>query len=312
MQKLITGRVWKEITARAKQTKRRSTVAVAYFSSAQLLPLNSGSTLVIDMSERAVRAGQTNPTAVVAMLRKGVNVHSVENLHAKVFVIGSRAIIGSANVSATSANYLIEAAIETNDRKTVKAYREWVNSLTGDRVTLRQAIRLQKLYVPPRGFNRRKKRNGKLTPQHSPLWTVVTRFGNWNEEEQEAEQIGTPKARKQLRSSRYYDVYNFSWLGSAFAKTAKRNDLVIEKVEQSARNIRIFPPRRIIHLQRYRNSNGFMCFLEMRKGLRSKSRKIVSERLGSGGRKFIQVKRSRLIRDTGLVHKLLQLWPDRK
>lgn len=151
MQKLITGRVWKEITLRAKLTQQRSTVAVAYFSSAELLPLKRGSTLVIDMSERAVRSGQTNPSEVIILLRKGIDVYSVANLHSKVFVIGSRAFIGSTNVSSTSANGLIEAAIEITDRSIVGSCREFVKSLTGEPITLHDAKNLERIYRPPKG-----------------------------------------------------------------------------------------------------------------------------------------------------------------
>ena len=41
---------------------------------------------VVDASEHAVKSGQTNPSELIAFLRSGVEVHSAENLHAKVYV----------------------------------------------------------------------------------------------------------------------------------------------------------------------------------------------------------------------------------
>jgi hypothetical protein len=58
-----------------------------------------------------------------------VEVHSVENLHAKVFVAGARALVGSTNVSFTSATGLVEALLETSDREPVRQCRDCVKSL---------------------------------------------------------------------------------------------------------------------------------------------------------------------------------------
>src|SRR5437870_2463699 len=117
--KLLSDHLWQRITALAKKNAHCSLVAVAYFGGAasELLPLGRGSVLVVDMSPRAVRSGQTDPSEIIKLLEKGVQIHSVENLHAKVFVLGSHVIIGSANASRHSANCLIEVAVETADER---------------------------------------------------------------------------------------------------------------------------------------------------------------------------------------------------
>jgi phosphatidylserine/phosphatidylglycerophosphate/cardiolipin synthase-like enzyme len=56
----------------------------------------------VDASEAAVQAGQTCPASLSSMLKRGVQVFSREGLHAKVFVFGTTAYIGSANVSGNS------------------------------------------------------------------------------------------------------------------------------------------------------------------------------------------------------------------
>ncbi len=49
--------------------------------------------------------------------RLGVRIHHYDNLHAKVYVIGSKLFVGSANVSIPAKNTLIETCISTTDRK---------------------------------------------------------------------------------------------------------------------------------------------------------------------------------------------------
>jgi|SRR6516225_5816829 hypothetical protein len=167
--KFLSDNLWRRITALAKKNSRRSLVAVAYFGSgaSELLPLRKDSVLVVDMSPRAVESGQTDPNEIIKLLEKGVEIHSVENLHAKVFVLGSRAIIGSANASRHSAKRLIEAALEVADERIVAACREFIWDQTGEHITLQYAKKMVPLYTPPRfGTGRR------TAPKHAPLWAV--------------------------------------------------------------------------------------------------------------------------------------------
>jgi PLD-like domain len=59
----VTGGIWKSLTASAKAARKPSLVAVAYFGqgASKLLPLRTGSRLVVDASEGAVKSCQTHP-----------------------------------------------------------------------------------------------------------------------------------------------------------------------------------------------------------------------------------------------------------
>src|SRR6185369_13773316 len=171
--------------------------AVAYFAAgaSKLLPLRKGSVLVVDMSERAVKSGQTDPKELIELLNKGVEVHSVENLHAKVFVLGDRAFVGSTNVSRRSADHLREAAIETVARSVVAACRQFVESLRGEPVDVEHAAAMAKLYRPPKvaGNGRRRRRGSNVdarTPAHAPLWAVALEPNGYDsEDESEANKV---------------------------------------------------------------------------------------------------------------------------
>lgn len=99
------------------------------------LPLGRGDLLICDASLAAVRNGATNPEGLRQFLAAGVDVRSVEGLHAKVVVLPRRAFVGSQNASAHSANHLLEAAIETTDADDVRSLRDFVMGLDAVELT---------------------------------------------------------------------------------------------------------------------------------------------------------------------------------
>jgi phosphatidylserine/phosphatidylglycerophosphate/cardiolipin synthase-like enzyme len=149
--KFLQADLWGKITALAKSAKHKY-VAVAYLgkSAIKLLPLNQGDVLVVDLRMETVRAGQVNPFEVEEYLKRGVEVFSYANLHAKVFVFDVKAIIGSANVSSHSKNSLVESAVLVTDSTVVNAARGFVMSLIGTPVTPAYVKSLKKEYHPPR------------------------------------------------------------------------------------------------------------------------------------------------------------------
>src|SRR5262249_11896799 len=185
--KFLSDNLWHRITTVAKTNACRSLVAVAYFGGAasELLPLRRGSVLVVDMSRKAVRTGQTDPKEIIKLLKEGVEIHSVENLHAKVFVLGRHAIIGSSNASRHSANSLIEAAVETTNHRVLAACRSFVLEKTGEYVTLQHAKNMVPLYSPPKFGTRQ----GKV-PRHAPLWAVCLEQADWDAEDYAADKEG--------------------------------------------------------------------------------------------------------------------------
>ncbi len=124
----ITRDIWPQLTKAVRDSPQSCAVAVAYFGkgAGKLLPLTKGSRLVVDASEHAVAAGQTCPADLAKLVKRGVKVYSVPNLHAKVFVLGRAAYIGSANASNRSASQLVEAVIRTTETSAVRAARQFV------------------------------------------------------------------------------------------------------------------------------------------------------------------------------------------
>jgi phosphatidylserine/phosphatidylglycerophosphate/cardiolipin synthase-like enzyme len=148
----VSKGLWRSLTRSTKSARKPALAAVAYFGkgASGLLPLPSGSHLVVDASEHAVKKGQTHPADLKRLQKNGVIVFSSTSLHAKVFVIDNVAFIGSANVSGRSARILTEALVKTSDRAVVRDAKSFVKGLCLDEMGPDRLDKLQKLYRPPK------------------------------------------------------------------------------------------------------------------------------------------------------------------
>lgn len=114
MDELFAHDVWPRIEHRVGRNRVRL-AAVAYIGAVPPLPFAKDSVLVIDASDRAIRNGSTRAAAVKALYDDGVRIYSLQGLHAKLFVVGRTALIGSANFSGNSAK-LLEAVYASDNR----------------------------------------------------------------------------------------------------------------------------------------------------------------------------------------------------
>jgi hypothetical protein len=312
---LLTSSIWKRLTAAVKKRPGGCSVAVAYFGTgaSKLLPLKEGSVLVVNMSRQAVGSGQTNPSEVLKLVNKGVSVHSVKNLHAKVFVVGQKAFIGSTNASNHSANGLLEAALETTNRTVAAACRKFVRSLRGEFVTPEHAKRMKKFYRPPQfGTPTRTGHAAKDSqPEHEPLWVVPLVRESWKPEDEKQADEGRPKAHKKLRSSRWFKIDEFHWNSGAFLRSIDEEHLLMQILDESNKSTMVHPSARVVHIQRYRRNGGnhAIVFLEVPKKLRPINLKRVVKRMGPAARTLGKLKSPKTLREWGFVHALLNLWP---
>ncbi len=103
--------------------------AVAYVSDITDLPLGAGDLLVCDASPAVARAGSTVRKTLRRLVKSGVSVWSLQDLHAKVVVCGKRAIIGSANWSNAAETRKVEAGIDTDEAAVVAKAKSFVQGL---------------------------------------------------------------------------------------------------------------------------------------------------------------------------------------
>lgn len=304
---LLTDITWSRITKMARNAGS-ARVAVAYFGQggSKLLPLKSGSVLVVDLSKAAVRSGQTCPQEIIKLLRKGVEVHSCSNLHAKVFAFSRRAVIGSMNVSRNSQLALVEAAVETTDPEVVRSCKAFVDSLRGEHIDLDYARRLTKIYKPPIFTGKVASR----TPRHSPLWAVPLVLQDWDAEDNEVFERNRSAAEKKLKDQQRFRLGSYLWSGGGFRRPLQVGELILQVIKEAPGRVMLTPASRVILTRRYKTEEEkrMMVFLRTPKARRKKLADVKA-RLGKAGKVLRRLKNPRLIKVRRTVHDILQLWP---
>jgi phospholipase D-like protein len=250
-----TTDLWPRLESLSKQASR-SYVAVAYLASgaSRLLRLGGEDVLVIDMSDASVKTGHTDPKEVLKYLRKGVSVFSVENLHAKAFVFDDTVVVGSANVSNHSRNYLAEAAIETTNPALRENVRMWIESLALAPVTPKVAAAKSKLYHPPKwaGAMKGERMRGVARAVIGRLWITNCRQVNFSEEEAKILDRQAKRASKLLKDPARYEVDTMRY-GSAsrFSREARLGHSVIV-IHRVGNTIEVYPPARVVYARPYK------------------------------------------------------------
>ena len=250
--------VWETLRALAGQ-RARSHVAVAHLSKGahDRLPLPKGSTLVVDASEGAVKAGQTDPKELRKYLADGVKVYRVEGLHAKVYVLGGTAVIGSANVSKSSEEDLLEAAVSSDSRPLVRAARDFVRAEASDRISSATLDHLEPLFATrraPSTVSRGKRRAS--TRRLRRLWLMSTSLGAWDEATERADEKGRPLAEAEIDDLLAYEVHAVEWYGGDGPMRDVAPDQQIIEFAQVDGGVRVYPPCDVVHVQSVRRPPG--------------------------------------------------------
>jgi hypothetical protein len=301
---LATDRVWTAISRARKKSKGPAFVAVAYFGqdAAELLPLREGSTLVVDASLGQVKAGATHPADLLKLLNRGVRIFSVPGLHAKVFVFGSTALVGSANVSKNSRDDLCEALLLTTDRDAVAASKKFIQSLAKRQLGPEQLDRLQKDYRPPRMVvvpaGRRKRGSGRRGAQPQLKLLQLNMNFTWTEEDTEQAEIGAKVAAKRRKHPRSWKMDYFKWTGRM---TLKLGDEFLFVLKNGNKRL-LYPPATVLGVQSYKGSRGGNAAIVSYEMPAAKGRDVakVAKKLGPGALKRLK--------DGGL---LSRKWSDR-
>lgn len=313
--RFLQSDVWPTITKLAKTAKRRH-VAVAYLGTGatRLLPLKSGDTLVVDFQLDTVRAGQVNPAEISAYLRRGVDVYTHGNLHAKVFVFDNKAIIGSANVSKHSRDQLDEAAVLVTNKPVVDAARNFVASLCLEPVTPKYARDMRSEYVPPKTGGGANVRSRAPRDPHARLWFEGVILGEFDAKAYQVEKSGKPIARKAVVDKRKRTVYTFNERVSRPESMKKPGDLIIRLELDENDNIVVNPPGRVLLVTPYVGTDKdpmAMIFVETQRVPETRKWSTVRSFLWRNNVKGPSQYMSRLITKVSLKQKLLGLWSDK-
>jgi hypothetical protein len=297
----LSEKVWAELTEAVSNSKRQCFAAVAYFAkgASSQLPLPKGSLLVVNASDSMVAAGVTCPAELIKLLNRGVRIFNEPKLHAKVFVVGKTAYIGSINVSQHSASHWIEAAIRTTDPDAVRAARKFVEDHCNNQMGPERLKELQKIYRDPlvpggrigKGKTR-KSASGKTIPR---LLLAQLKLEDYSEQEQELCDEGEIVAKQNSQHPRSWIQESILWEGK---NPFRQEDLVIQVTNEGSGKFLVAGTASVLHVlppQKLGTKYVSFVYLE-RPNQKRRGLKSIAEKVGCS---------QKLLKTNGLVRNLL-------
>lgn len=129
----ISGDVWQNQTVKdAMRRAKKRVFCIAYITKLPRGMFKKGDVVICDAGKHAVSSGECDPHLLLKLLSNGVEVYSCNALHAKCAVFDDNVLIGSANLSASSAERLYELAVIQKDLALAVQVRQFVNELIED------------------------------------------------------------------------------------------------------------------------------------------------------------------------------------
>lgn len=252
MDTILTGDIWKQVRARTRGAKRRL-AAVAYVSTDGHIGFRRNDVLICDASDRAIKTGETSARLLESLYRRGVELRSRSDLHAKVAVLGRHALIGSCNLSVASAEDLTELAL-LSDRKPVLAQATaFIHALreTSEQINDDFLQKILKIKVRP-SRQRGPRRKGQATRLGNKVWLISVR--QLAEDRFPKEQPFVEKAEKKasaLVADQDSTISWIRWTGKArFRVSAQPGDIVIQIWKSlSGKRTTVFGPCPIVYRQ---------------------------------------------------------------
>ena len=307
--------IWPQLTKAVRASRQPSQVAVAYFSqgASKMLPLCEGSRLVVDASERSVASGLTCPKDLMNLVKAGVSVYTVPNLHAKVFVVGGKAYVGSANVSTHSAEQLIEAVLITSEPTAVSAARDFVSELCLHELTPANLEKLDALYRPPSIPGG--KPSGKVAvvsskrPSLPRLFLTKLRLQTWSDQDNALQEAARPIARKRQKHPDTFVLECFRYAGKC---PFEPGDVVIQVTLQHDGRTLVSSPGEVVYLKTRESTReipgkerGKVSFVYLE---RPAKRRREASALARSLRCPVDKLRGGLVRNADFAEALLRVW----
>ena len=135
MHRLLSHDLWETLRALSSESEKKW-AAVSYVTSDRNVAFGKGDVVVVDASDTAIVQGHTDASVLDQAFRRGAKLYSYPRLHSKLMVLSGHAVVGSANISASSADDLVEAALVTDHPSLVGEAIAIISELSqqGDRI----------------------------------------------------------------------------------------------------------------------------------------------------------------------------------
>ncbi|RYG02778.1 MAG: hypothetical protein EOO07_32595 [Chitinophagaceae bacterium] len=265
-----------------------------------MLPLKAGSILVVNASDIIVKTGQTNPSELIKLLKKGVKIYSCDKLHAKVFVVNQELFIGSSNVSRNSDLRLQEAMLHTSEVSLVKQAKLAVKDFCQVDLGMEQLKRLEQIYNPPKFIggipvDSDSKSRKSANNNSSKFYVCNLTYRYYPDGLEEALEEGKRKAENKVKNPSHR-ILDFRWTGKP---PFKLGDTIMQIVKDDEKVKFIYPPGTVIGIHRS-GTKGYFIFLE------APNRR--KRRLASQGHKIAALVKRGGLKKTETATQLFGLW----
>jgi hypothetical protein len=224
MDQLLTGNVWEKVVG-LLSAEDKKIAAIAYVTSDAHFSFRKNDVLICDASDTAIKSGETSAKTLKKLFDGGVCLFSCPGLHAKALVASDLAIVGSSNLSTSSATSLIEASLITHRFQARSQVRAFIQKLIPISTPIDSAFVAHALALPvairPRGGTARAARS--IEQPTNRTWVVSTTPLSEQIHEREAElaEAGVQTARERMTHPED-SVSWIRWVGkSRFRSTAE-------------------------------------------------------------------------------------------
>lgn len=246
--------VWKTILSASRAARGRRYVATPYLTEGmgKALGLQKGDVLICALNPGNAKRGATDPREAAKLQQRGVRLYSSDNLHAKIYLLGRKAIVGSANLTRNSRDELDEAATLLRDPADVRAVKAWFEARLHSVVQSEWLQACLAAYRPPQspGSPRRGRPVRRQRQSHVLLASLVPREDS--EQEERWLEADERIARKRLEHPRQSVTENFRWHGN---REFARGDEIIQ-ILKDGRDIWVHPHGRVVLVRRRKGPSG--------------------------------------------------------
>lgn len=260
MEQFLTGDIWNEVNKLFKKRQKKF-ACIAYVTSDKL-ELSKGDTLICDASTFAIKFGETSAKTLNTYFSKGVRLLSNPALHSKLLLTDDFLVIGSANLSKSSAEKLTESSVVTDNDILLSQAKAFCYNLTEESILLtKQDIdSLLKIEVVKRPFKpttKSKTRQKKFGDKYWFISASLLSDRTYNKIKGNVEStIAIIAERENIEEE---NIGFLRWRArTEFSDTAKEGDQIILKFNNDDKTRSyIYPPSTILERQ---VKDGFVYF----------------------------------------------------
>jgi hypothetical protein len=233
VQRVLSNDLWTEVRKQARASNTRKG-AIAYVTR-DLVGFRKGDALVVDASAPAIRNGETDARLLRKLHNKGVRLYDCADLHAKILLLDGVAIISSGNMSSSSENRMVEAALISDHGSVVGGVASLIEQLVKQSSELdkKQISQLCRIKVIRRGgwnVARQNRRKPRITDLGNRTWIVGVR--ELKGDPRPEEQTLIDSAMRSLHERLGSDEDDFNWIKwgvrGRFPQECRAGDLLIQ------------------------------------------------------------------------------------